>query len=145
MSKSEKYYYDYKAILEPGTSGPSDIKKMIESLPRIGGKHKDLVDPLFRNKRSVWTIATAPFAGAHFATFPPALIEPMILAGCPKDRVILDPFFGSGTTGKVALQHGRHFVGIELNPKYIEMANERIWGKLFHVKALTIPQSHDKK
>jgi len=100
LAKSERYFYDAVATLEPCQSGPSDIRKMMESLPRVGGKHKILIDPLAkasaatrigrhravgnptgRNRRSVWTIATAPYRGAHFATFPPALVEPCIQAG----------------------------------------------------------------
>ncbi len=80
----------------------------------------------FRNKRSVWTIATAPYPDAHFATFPPALIEPCILAGCPVGGVVLDPFLGAGTTALVADRLGRDCIGIELNPDYTEMARHRI-------------------
>jgi len=78
------------------------------------------------NKRSVWTVGTKPFPGAHFATFPPDLIEPCILAGCPRGGMVLDPFFGAGTVGIVALKHGREYIGIELNPDYAEMAENRI-------------------
>ena len=81
-----------------------------------------------RNKRNVWTVATAPFPGSHFATFPPDLIRPCILAGCPPEGVVLDPFFGSGTTGMVAVQEGRRFIGVELNPAYADMARERVMG-----------------
>jgi DNA modification methylase len=79
-----------------------------------------------RNKRSVWTVATKPFAEAHFATFPPALIEPCILAGCPKGGLVLDPFGGAGTTGLVADRHGRDAILIELNPEYAAIAQRRI-------------------
>lgn len=79
-----------------------------------------------RNLRSVWTIPTHPFPAAHFATFPPALVEPCIKAGCPVGGVVLDPFFGSGTTGVVAKQLGRDFVGIELNPEYVAIARKRL-------------------
>jgi DNA modification methylase len=75
-----------------------------------------------RNKRSVWTVSTQPFKEAHFATYPPKLIEPCILAGCPKGGTVVDPFIGSGTTGRVALQLQRNFIGIELNPEYIKIA-----------------------
>ena len=145
MSKRERYYYDADAIKEDCLSGPSDIKKMLESLPRIGGKHKTLTDPLSkassltnigqkravgdpsgRNKRSVWTVATQPFKEAHFATFPPKLIEPCILAGCPDGGIVLDPFMGAGTTAVVCANLGRNYIGIELNPEYIHIANERI-------------------
>ena len=79
-----------------------------------------------RNRRSVWTVATRPYRGAHFATFPPALIEPCILAGAPFGGLVLDPVTGSGTTAAVALQHGRRFIGCELNPDYIKLAEARI-------------------
>jgi DNA modification methylase len=79
-----------------------------------------------RNKRSVWTVAPKPFKEAHFATFPPALIEPCILAGCPQGGIVLDPFGGAGTTGLVATQHGRRALLIELNPDYAAMAAKRI-------------------
>jgi DNA modification methylase len=81
-----------------------------------------------RNKRSVWEVATAPFSEAHFATFPPALIEPCIKAGCPIGGTVLDPFLGSGTTGMVADRLGRSCIGIELNPEYAAMAEQRIKG-----------------
>lgn len=74
-----------------------------------------------RNKRSVWTVATNPFPEAHFATFPPKLIEPCILAGCPVGGVVLDPFHGSGTTGRVAIDLRRNYLGIELNAEYIKI------------------------
>ena len=80
-----------------------------------------------RNKRSVWTVTTQPFKEAHFATFPPALIEPCILAGCPEGGTVLDPFGGAGTTGLVADRHGRNAILIELNPEYAEMARKRIY------------------
>lgn len=78
------------------------------------------------NKRSVWTITTKPFKGAHFATFPEDLILPCVLAGCPKGGTILDPFSGAGTTGVVAKKNFREFIGIELNPKYVEISKKRI-------------------
>ena len=79
-----------------------------------------------RNKRSVWTVTTKPFKGAHFATFPKDLIEPCVLAGCPKGGTVLDPFSGSGTTGIVAAQHNRNAVLLELNQEYIDLAKARI-------------------
>jgi DNA modification methylase len=79
-----------------------------------------------RNKRSVWTIPTRPYKGAHFATFPPALVEPCLLAGSRPGDTVLDPFMGSGTVGAVAKQHGRKFIGCELNPAYIDLARARI-------------------
>ncbi len=84
------------------------------------------VMPDTRNKRSVWTVASEPFSGAHFATFPTKLIEPCILAGAAPGDVVLDPFHGAGTTGMVALSHGRQYVGIELNADYIAMSVPRL-------------------
>jgi DNA modification methylase len=78
-----------------------------------------------RNKRSVWTVATTPYKGAHFATFPTALIEPCILAGAPAGGIVLDPFFVSGTTGQVAQALGRHYIGCELNPAYKDLQDAR--------------------
>ena len=78
-----------------------------------------------RTKRSVWTVATQPYSGAHFATYPPELIRPCILAGCPMGGTVLDPFGGSGTTGEVAEMEGRNSVLIELNPAYAELARKR--------------------
>ena len=82
-----------------------------------------------RNKRSVWTVTTKPFSGVHFAVFPPDLIRPCVLAGCPKGGIVLDPFFGAGTTGLVAKQEARGYIGIELNAEYAEMAKARINGE----------------
>jgi DNA modification methylase len=78
-----------------------------------------------RNKRSVWTIPTKPFKGAHFATFPLALVRPGILAGCPQGGTVLDPFGGSGTTGAVAEEEGRNSILVELNPAYVALAERR--------------------
>ena len=80
---------------------------------------------LFRNKRDVWTVGTSTYDGAHFATFPPALIAPCILAGCPAGGMVLDPFGGSGTTGDVASGNGRRAVLVELNPEYAKLAQDR--------------------
>jgi DNA modification methylase len=90
-----------------------------------------------RNRRDVWTVATQPFSEAHFATFPPALIEPCILAGCPKDGTVIDPFFGSGTTGIVCQKRGRKWGGIELNPEYCALAVRRVNGELGQIEGQT--------
>jgi site-specific DNA-methyltransferase (cytosine-N4-specific) len=103
FSKSEDYFYNHKAILEPAISEQG-----------------------MRNRRTVWSINTEPFADAHFATFPPALIVPPILAGTEPDDMVLDPFFGSGTVGDVCLKLKRRFVGIELNKDYAEIAAKRL-------------------
>jgi DNA modification methylase len=83
-----------------------------------------------RNRRSVWTIATVPYDGAHFATFPPALVLPCVLAGSAPGDTVLDPFNGSGTTGAVATGNGRRYVGCELCPNFAELARDRIGGLL---------------
>ena len=108
----------HKTAITPGQSPQG------KALKRMSG----LKDPDYqnRNKRSVWTVTTKPYKGAHFATFPQDLILPMILAGCPKGGVVLDPFMGSGTTAYVAREQGRKYIGIELNPKYIELAEKRL-------------------
>jgi DNA modification methylase len=80
----------------------------------------------WRNRRSVWTVSTYPVKEAHFATYPPDLIEPCILAGCPEGGTVLDPFGGSGTTGLAAIKHGRKALLIELNPEYIGIAEGRM-------------------
>lgn len=139
LSKSPHYYYDADAIAEPtvnknmpgtnmtdtretygeqngGNSGLRDFKK----------KYKEGEWPTDRNRRSVWTVPTQAFKGSHFATFPPDLIEPCILAGCPKGGTVLDPFGGAGTTGLVSDRLGRDAVLIELNPEYAAMADRRM-------------------
>jgi DNA modification methylase len=132
LSKSDRYYFDCESIKEESKSSSEGI--------RFGGsKYGDNNDPKHAtksgnvskeydkaNKRSVWTVCTKPFRGAHFATFPPDLIYPCIMAGCPANGVVLDPFNGSGTTGMVALQNGRRYVGIELNPEYVALSMERM-------------------
>jgi len=197
LSKSPRYYYDADAIREPcvKTGTPGHLKS------GNGNRHKNHAalagkgwDATSRNKRTVWTVSTKPFKGAHFATFPPDLIEPCILAGSPEKAcphcgapwvretkcgrhrkttgqqvkihktqgthgktslfntdyiverittgwkptcqcegndgsgrgIVLDPFFGSGTTGVVAAKHGRQWIGIELNPEYVEIAKKRL-------------------
>lgn len=131
LSKSAKYYYDAKAIREQGViaAGTKGAKGSVERFNTVGVNSrppKYKVYDGYRNKRSVWHVQTRPFKGAHFATFPPELIEPCILAGSRPGDIVLDPFMGSGTTGVVALKHGRKFAGIELNPKYVAMARARI-------------------
>ncbi len=99
-------------------------KAEIEYGPLVSGK--EYIANGKRNKRSVWEVVTLPFSEAHFATFPPALIEPCILAGCPKGGMVLDPFGGAGTTGLVADRLGRNAILIELNPDYAAMTERRI-------------------
>lgn len=142
LSKTEHYHYDHLAIKEPSAYPPGtrkDVKKggfnskFSGDVARIGDESFRAIRET-RNKRSVWTVPTNTFQGAHFAVFPPKLIEPCIAAGCPKDGTVLDPFFGAGTTGLVAQRLGRGWIGIELNPEYCRMAQERIDSEkdLFH-------------
>lgn len=135
LSKSPRYYFDAQAIREP--LAPASLVRLAQNVEaqtgttravgKTNGNLKARGNPATgRNKRSVWTVTTQPFKGAHFATFPRALIEPCILAGSPIGGVVLDPFGGAGTTGLVAEAHGRNSVLLELNPKYAAMAAERI-------------------
>lgn len=128
LSKSRRYHFDAQAMREDAVKGfaGSDFrtgKTAVHQLDRVS--HKERVEDGKRNRRSVWTVATRPFKGAHFATFPPDLIKPCVLAGCPAGGVVLDPFGGAGTTGIVAEAHGRDSILIELNPEYARMAEER--------------------
>ena len=130
LSKSQRYYYDADAIKEdaakPIGGPPRAFGATIQQGTGRGDIGETFVDTGSRNKRSVWTVNTQPFTGAHFAVFPEALIEPCILAGCPEGATVLDPFAGSGTTGIVAKRSSCDFLGIELNPDYAEMARKRI-------------------
>jgi DNA modification methylase len=139
LSKHGWYYYDAEAIAEPAQERRlttwDERKANGEPLrrgdPAISGhvtRTGTLASKLQRNKRSVWEITTAPFPEAHFATFPPALVEPCILAGCPKDGTVLDPFGGAGTTGLVADRLQRNAILIELNSEYGAMAERRLRG-----------------
>lgn len=94
------------------------------------GKKRGVGGPYFRNRRSVWTVSPVAYKGAHFAVFPSKLVEPCILAGCPRGGVVLDIFAGSGTTGLVAMDHDRKFKGIELNPEYFSLMHDRIRSKM---------------
>lgn len=168
MSKNQKYYYDYKAILEEANYDgrkdtmmkgsdkykngfvPNQTEQTFhargherwQKIPRKnddtdyagnGTKVKEhsgcsMNNPeyvMMRNKRSVWTVNTKPYKEAHFATFPPKLIEPCVLAGSKVGDTVLDPFFGSGTTGEVASKLGRNFIGIDINPNYEKLQKER--------------------
>jgi len=130
MAKSARYYYDHEAVKEPdaNTDHPRHVLNGQPALEPSGGiapvhsglRRKDGRNGLGRNKRTVWTVSTKPFKEAHFATFPPCLIEPCILAGCPRGGTVLDPFFGSGTTGVVCWKHDRKFIGIDLSKTYLE-------------------------
>lgn len=129
LSKAESYHYDHGAIKERAERGAAgsrfDTGKTAEhQLGRASGAER--TESEWRNKRSVWSVPTAPYREAHFATFPPDLIRPCILAGCPIGGTVLDPFGGSGTTGMVAYENGRSAVLIELNQDYAKLINERL-------------------
>jgi len=137
MSKNPNYYFDNKVISENAISkqGKGAIGRGQQNYAVASGKgmspqqdHSGWMggDGNTRNKRSVWSVTVKPYKEAHFATFPKELIEPCVLAGCPKDGTILDPFGGSGTTAEVAIENGRNALLIELNPEYIELAKTRI-------------------
>jgi len=140
FAKSEGYFYDADAIREQhktphkhrATKHGHNAMRGQESI-RPRGNMEAVGDPAARyyahggrNRRSVWTISTKPFNGAHFATMPWDLVEPCILAGSRPGDLVLDPFSGAGTVGVVAQRHGRGFIGIDLNPAYVEMAENRI-------------------
>lgn len=142
LSKSPKYYYDQEAIKEP--CSPDNIedfkrRKTLDNKGKGKGTYQEARPDLTRsrdaympsdfkrNKRSVWTVNPQPYKEAHFATYPVKLIAPCILAGCPQDGIVLDPFGGSGTTGVAAREYGRNFILIELNNNYIkDIANPRV-------------------
>lgn len=113
LTKSERYHYDHGAVREPTDDGRA-----------------------MRSRRSVWNVNTKAFAGAHFATFPPELIRPCVLASTEPGDFVLDPFFGSGTVGLVSQQESRQYIGIELNPEYIRMAASRLQGRQSNVLRL---------
>lgn len=154
LSKSEHYHCDMDAIRQPAAAtNEHDMTMHRYATPPgqtrqrgnrkkspLQGSHGRMAhdgngmrmgqkwnNPLGRNMRSVWSINTSPFPGAHFAVMPEALVEPCVLAGCLEGGTMFDPFAGSGTVGVVALRHGREFIGIELNPKYARMARRRIF------------------
>lgn len=129
MSKSAKYFYDHEAIKEEASPDESQRNRDESKLNNTPGRTKSggLVHNTYttRNKRSVWSVTNCGYPDTHFATYPPDLIKPCILAGCPTGGVVLDPFGGSGTTGQVALELGRKAILIELNPDYIPLIERR--------------------
>ena len=140
LTKSERYFYDAEAVSEAVACvrGPGN-KRPLKGVEEDGEKHRTRAGlhkaaerwredgpPESRNRRSVWTITTKPYSGAHFAVMPADLVEPCIKAGCPEGGTVLDPFAGSGTTLAVAAELGRSGIGCELNPEYIALAERRI-------------------
>lgn len=137
LTKSQSYYYNSEAVLEPYTKpldrwGGDNLKADGQSSWDEGTGQSSYRDrnmrpnPNGRNRRSVWNINTVPYKEAHFATFPPDLIEPCILAGSREGDTVLDPFGGSGTTGMVALKHHRNAILIDANPEYIKLQKKRL-------------------
>lgn len=132
LSKNQKYYFDHEAIKETAVTGETVRDKNKEGYQADYPNGKRLSDGAhvfgaggLRNKRDVWSVSVKPCTEAHFATYPEDLIEPCILAGSRPHGIVLDPFFGSGTTGRVAERLNRDYIGIELNPKYIEIGQRR--------------------
>lgn len=148
LSKSQKYYFDHEAIQEPAVSS-DDLKRRIKNgveewktdkakdtyaVSGTGRSRTELYSTneqgdYVRNKRDVWQVNVKPCKEAHFATYPPDLVRPCILAGCPRGGVVLDPFMGSGITALVAKGIGRDYIGIELNPEYKAIAERRLFDK----------------
>jgi DNA modification methylase len=137
LSKSDKYFFDSEAMQEPALNAGKKIslgEKSFSKGQAVGANVAASGNGLAefydvketRNRRSVWSVTTKPYKGAHFATFPPDLIEPCILAGSRPNDIVLDPFMGSGTTAQVALQYGRQYLGCELNEDYKDLQDQRI-------------------
>jgi len=130
LSKSAKYFWDAEAIAEPAAYAGQDRGGSTNRYAQ-NAAGMDNRQYARRNKRSVWTVNPQPFPGAHFATFPPKLIEPCIKAGAKPGDTVLDPFTGAGTTAVVAQSLGCHFVGAELNDEYIDLAAKRLGQEVF--------------
>lgn len=129
FAKSERYYYDHEAVKEDAVSehGSGNGFKRDAQISRDGrGNDTPWAPTEKRSRRTVWTVPVRPFDGDHRATYPPELIEPCVLAGCPLGGVVIDPFSGAGTTGLVANRHGRDYIGVELYAKHVALAQERI-------------------
>lgn len=146
LSKSSQYYYDNEAIKEESVdeesytgrrerNAPTMAKHDLKNLKNAGsiqenGKLTSGQVYEKRNKRSVWTVTTRPFKDSHFATYPEELIKDCILAGCPEGGIVLDPFMGAGTTALVSKKYGRNYIGFELNPEYVNIAENRLMKEL---------------
>lgn len=133
LTKNPTYYFDHGAIKEPAIHAGNVVKAYKSGKNQTEQKFRDtatgghdIAVAETRNKRSVWTVNTKSYKEAHFAVYPPELITPCVLAGSAEGDTVLDPFSGSGTTGEVALTHGRNYVGVELNPDYAALSEKRI-------------------
>src|SRR5699024_3203388 len=139
LAKSRRYWFDLDAVREPHEEKSLYQQEVARRRPHASGKSGAQIvpgqaaqsgmaaggrelNPLGRNPGDVWTIATQPFPGAHFAVMPPALAERCVQAGCKPGGTVLDPFSGSGTTGMAAAKHGRRYVGIDLNADYLDLS-----------------------
>ncbi len=148
FSKNKKYYFEQqldktitkdKIIRDRGTTKLNNTP----GRSRMAGLKKNDYD--FKNKRTTWLINTRPYKEAHFAVYPEELCETPIKAGCPQNGIVLDPFFGAGTTGIVALKQNKKFIGIELNAEYIEIAKERLKPFLEQTKLrYTLPKQEER-
>lgn len=138
LSKSARYYFDAEAIKEQARS--DNRAHMVHHRKVENGAYREkysdyLITPSeMRNKRDVWTVAVKPTREAHFATFPTELIRDCVLAGCPAEGIVLDPFIGTGTTAAVALMLGRRYIGFELNAEYMRIIDQKtqVQTELFH-------------
>ena len=135
LSKSPKYYFDSLAMKEQGVipAGTKGAKGSKERQNQIGVNARPPEYKIYdgmRNKRSVWTVNTKPYKGAHFATFPKELIEPCILAGSKEGDIVFDPFMGSGTTAKMSILNNRNWIGSEISTEYCEIINKRLENKI---------------
>ena len=153
LTKNARYWYDAEAVKEKVADGTIDRLSQPTLAQQVGstrvpgktnGNMKAVGNSENRNRRSVWSIASQPFSGAHFATMPKKLVEPCILAGCPVGGTVLDPFNGAATVGIVALEHGRQYIGIELNPEYVRLSVGRLTdatrqGQLFSLPPIPRP------
>jgi DNA modification methylase len=138
LSKSARYWYDAEAVKEPAAESTLErwhgmpVRKNASpqglNAGSVSGESCFGISPTGRNRRSVWTVTTKPFSGAHFAVMPPDLVEPCVLAGCPEGGTVLDPFGGAGTTALVADRLGRNAIICELNPEYVKIAKDRLEG-----------------
>lgn len=136
LAKRRSYAFDYLAIEEPAAyagvtrKAGKAFRDLRDCDPNAARKRpgvdREIIVRETRRKRSVWSVSPSPYTSAHFATFPPDLIEPCILAGCPPGGTVLDPFGGSGTTAGVALKHGRNAILCELNPDYAALVPDRV-------------------
>lgn len=152
LSKNSSYFYDHEAVKEQVAL--STVERLAQDIElqegsaranaglKNNGNMKAVGSSETRNKRDVWTVATSPFKGAHFATYPKKLIEPCVLAGSKLGDTILDPFSGSGTTGIVAIQNGRNYIGLELSPEYAAISEKRIADEVGLLGSVEIYNGH---